>query len=90
MALTMSASTLAMPSKVGRDGAAEQARSQPKAHRPLFHLAAADWYCLRFGMDYIAYRGLETGERSVVSHVVGLDKVAQQKKKRKKEKKKEK
>lgn len=30
----------------------------------------ASWYTARLGFDYYAYRGLETGERSVVSHVV--------------------
>jgi len=34
---------------------------------------AADWYCIRFGAKHIAYSGLETGERSVVSHVIKLN-----------------
>ncbi len=31
---------------------------------------AAAYYTSRFGFDYLAYKGLETGERQVVSHVV--------------------
>lgn len=31
---------------------------------------AASWYCARFGFEYLAYRGLETGSREVVTHVV--------------------
>jgi 4-hydroxyphenylpyruvate dioxygenase len=31
---------------------------------------AASWYCTRFGFEHFLYRGLETGERNVVSHVV--------------------
>jgi len=31
---------------------------------------AADWYSARFGFKKIAYRGLETGSRQVVTHVV--------------------
>eukprot|EP00357_Protocruzia_adherens_P022574 CAMPEP_0114995718 /NCGR_PEP_ID=MMETSP0216-20121206/13893_1 /TAXON_ID=223996 /ORGANISM="Protocruzia adherens, Strain Boccale" /LENGTH=380 /DNA_ID=CAMNT_0002359807 /DNA_START=49 /DNA_END=1191 /DNA_ORIENTATION=- len=31
---------------------------------------AASFYTARFGFDYVAYQGLETGERSVCSHVV--------------------
>jgi len=30
----------------------------------------ADWFVTRFAFDRIAYRGLETGDRNVVSHVV--------------------
>jgi len=30
----------------------------------------ADWYCVRFGFDKVAYRGLETGCRDRVSHVI--------------------
>ncbi len=30
----------------------------------------ASFYTSRFGFDYFAYKGLETGERSVASHVV--------------------
>jgi len=36
---------------------------------------AADWYCARFGFKRIAYRGLETGSRQVVSHVVRQNKI---------------
>lgn len=31
---------------------------------------AASYYTSRFGFEYLAYKGLETGDRSVVSHVV--------------------
>ena len=31
---------------------------------------AAEWYCARFGFHPVAYRGLETGHRDVVSHVI--------------------
>lgn len=31
---------------------------------------AADWYCGRMGFKRIAYRGLETGSRNIVTHVV--------------------
>jgi 4-hydroxyphenylpyruvate dioxygenase len=31
---------------------------------------ASDWMCLRLGFRRIAYRGLETGSRSVVTHVI--------------------
>lgn len=31
---------------------------------------AADWYCTRFGFKHYLYKGLETGERNVVEHVV--------------------
>lgn len=30
----------------------------------------ADWFVTRFAFDRVAYRGLETGDRNVVSHVV--------------------
>ncbi len=36
---------------------------------------AADWYCMKFGMRKIAYRGLETGSRDAVTHVVRNNKV---------------
>jgi 4-hydroxyphenylpyruvate dioxygenase len=35
---------------------------------------AADWFCARFGFERVAYRGLETGHRDVVSHVVRQNK----------------
>jgi 4-hydroxyphenylpyruvate dioxygenase len=38
-------------------------------------LQAADWYVARFGFKRIAYQGLETGCRDVVSHVVKQDKI---------------
>jgi len=31
---------------------------------------AASFYTSRFGFEYLAYKGLETGERNVVSHVI--------------------
>ena len=31
---------------------------------------AAGWYCTRFGFKHFLYKGLETGERNVVSHAV--------------------
>lgn len=31
---------------------------------------AADWYCIRFGFQYCAYSGLETGDRNYASHVI--------------------
>ena len=31
---------------------------------------AASYYTTRFGFEYLAYKGLETGERKVASHVV--------------------
>eukprot|EP01088_Endostelium_zonatum_P018703 TRINITY_DN6086_c0_g1_i1.p1 TRINITY_DN6086_c0_g1~~TRINITY_DN6086_c0_g1_i1.p1 ORF type:complete len:298 (+),score=81.16 TRINITY_DN6086_c0_g1_i1:45-938(+) len=36
-------------------------------------LQAADWYCLRFGFRKIAYKGLETGCRDRVHHVIKLN-----------------
>jgi 4-hydroxyphenylpyruvate dioxygenase len=36
---------------------------------------AASYYCTRFGFQRVAYRGLETGDRNVVSHVVKQDKI---------------
>lgn len=35
----------------------------------------AQWYCLRFGFEYLAYRGLETGSRDVATHVVRQNKI---------------
>lgn len=31
---------------------------------------AASFYTSRFGFDYLAYKGLETGERNFASHVI--------------------
>ncbi len=31
---------------------------------------AASFYCARFGFDYLAYQGLETGNRDYATHVV--------------------
>lgn len=36
---------------------------------------AASYYTTRFGFDYFAYQGLETGSRKYVSHVVKLNEV---------------
>lgn len=36
---------------------------------------AASYYCNKLGFEELAYRGLETGSREVVSHVVKQDKV---------------
>ncbi|KAI9148544.1 hypothetical protein H9P43_010142 [Blastocladiella emersonii ATCC 22665] len=36
---------------------------------------AASFYCTRMGFKPVAYRGLETGNRDVVSHVVRQDKI---------------
>jgi len=36
---------------------------------------AASWYCARFGFEYLAYRGLETGSRDIVTHVVKQGKI---------------
>ncbi|EDQ89603.1 uncharacterized protein MONBRDRAFT_32271 [Monosiga brevicollis MX1] len=36
---------------------------------------AADYYCTRMGFSSIAYKGLETGSREVVSHVVCQNKI---------------
>ena len=36
---------------------------------------AASWYVTRFGFEALCYRGLETGHRDCVSHVVRQNKV---------------
>jgi 4-hydroxyphenylpyruvate dioxygenase len=36
---------------------------------------AASYYVTRFGFKHLAYRGLETGHRSVCSHVVSLNNI---------------
>ncbi|VTJ92361.1 Hypothetical predicted protein, partial [Marmota monax] len=36
---------------------------------------AASFYCSKMGFEPLAYRGLETGSREVVSHVVKQGKV---------------
>ncbi|GAM24382.1 hypothetical protein SAMD00019534_075570, partial [Acytostelium subglobosum LB1] len=38
-------------------------------------LQAAGWYNARFGFQNIAYRGLETGDRKYVTHVIKQDKI---------------
>lgn len=35
----------------------------------------ASWYCARFGFEYLAYKGLETGSKKIACHVVKNDKV---------------
>ncbi|KAA0152382.1 hypothetical protein FNF29_03948 [Cafeteria roenbergensis] len=35
----------------------------------------ADWFIVRFGFERVAYRGLETGHRTMVSHVVRQGKI---------------
>uniref|UniRef100_A0A4W3IBG5 4-hydroxyphenylpyruvate dioxygenase n=1 Tax=Callorhinchus milii TaxID=7868 RepID=A0A4W3IBG5_CALMI len=36
---------------------------------------AASYYCDKFGFEHLAYKGLETGSREVVSHAIKQDKV---------------
>ena len=36
---------------------------------------AASFYTSRFGFEYYAYRGLETGERNICSHVIKSNKI---------------
>ena len=36
---------------------------------------AADWYVVHFGFRHVAYRGLETGQRKIVSHVIAQNDV---------------
>jgi len=36
---------------------------------------AAQWYCVTMGFEPFAYRGLETGERGVVSHAIRQNKI---------------
>lgn len=38
-------------------------------------LQAASFYCDKMGFEPLAYKGLETGSREVVSHVIRQDKV---------------
>ena len=38
-------------------------------------LQAASYYCMNMGFEQFAYKGLETGERDVVSHAIKQDKV---------------
>jgi len=38
-------------------------------------LQASSWFCLRFGFQPYAYRGLETGSREVVSHAIKQNKI---------------
>ena len=39
-------------------------------------LQAASHYCVRMGFEPLAYKGLETKERDVVSHVVRQNKAS--------------
>eukprot|EP00062_Callorhinchus_milii_P011532 gi/632957609/ref/XP_007894579.1/ PREDICTED: 4-hydroxyphenylpyruvate dioxygenase isoform X1 [Callorhinchus milii] len=36
---------------------------------------AASYYCDKFGFEHLAYKGLETGSREVVSHAIKQDKI---------------
>lgn len=36
---------------------------------------AAHWYCINFGFESFAYKGLETGHREIVSHAVRQNKI---------------
>lgn len=36
---------------------------------------AASFYCARFGFEYLAYQGLETGQRNLATHVVRSGKI---------------
>ena len=38
-------------------------------------LQAASYYTSRFGFDYYAYSGLETGQKGVATHVVKKNKI---------------
>uniref|UniRef100_A0A4W3ID23 4-hydroxyphenylpyruvate dioxygenase n=1 Tax=Callorhinchus milii TaxID=7868 RepID=A0A4W3ID23_CALMI len=38
-------------------------------------LQAASYYCDKFGFEHLAYKGLETGSREVVSHAIKQDKI---------------
>lgn len=42
---------------------------------PVLPWQAASYYCNKLGFEELAYRGLETGSREVVSHVIKQDKV---------------
>ena len=37
---------------------------------------ASSFYTTRFGFEYLAYQGLETGERKIATHVVKKGKVS--------------
>ena len=48
----------------------------PHTHTHMhIHIQAASFYCTRLGFEPLAYQGLETGKRDVVSHVVRQNKV---------------
>ena len=38
-------------------------------------LQAATFYCIKMGFQPVAYRGLETGSRRIVEHVVEQNKI---------------
>lgn len=40
-----------------------------------FMIQAASYYCTRMGFEPVAYKGLETGSREEVAHVIKQDKV---------------
>lgn len=47
----------------------------PHTKDSVISLQAASFYCDKMGFEPWAYKGLETGSREVVSHVVKQDKV---------------
>ena len=47
----------------------------PPPPPPHTHIQAASFYCTRLGFEPLAYQGLETGKRDVVSHAVRQNKV---------------
>lgn len=46
-------------------------------------LQAASFYCDKMGFELAAYKGLETGSRDVVSHVIKQNKVRSPRQKKK-------
>lgn len=50
-------------------------RSSLHTNNSLITLQAASYYCDKMGFEPMAYKGLETGSREVVSHVIRQDKV---------------
>lgn len=84
-ALTTSTGGSATPSKLVSGGVAQEdtaAQLLCMTEPPLSSACscslscAASFYCARFGFEYLAYRGLETGYRNAVSHVVRHGKVS--------------
>lgn len=50
-------------------------RSSLHSKESVITLQAASYYCDKMGFEPLAYKGLETGSREVVSHVIKQDKV---------------